>query len=237
MGFNIHENALDGVKTMGSIAIMKKLYFLLLLIFGLALVISCKSSDGETSISRLYSKTTDDELAARAFGAWNYYAAGKYGAALSEFGEILNSGGESFIKKRAAELGLHVGLGFSLLQFRRYDEALYQFEYDIAVLPESAVGAATVYYIKRDYTGCVKSFDHFKRLYNEQFPYTKTFPALNFEVNLESHKFLFLGFYFQNSADLAANASAQYEFLAGHTAEVGISSEADKIFSKTVKKP
>jgi len=216
---------------------MKKILIITIILTGLFLAISCKSSDGETSISRLYSKTTDDELAGRAFGAWNYYAAGKYGAALSEFGEILNSGGESFIKKRAGELGLHVGLGFSLLQVKRYDEALYQFEYDIDALPESAVGAATVHYVKRDYAGCVKSFDYFKRLYTEQFLYSKTFPALNFEVNLEAHKFLFLGLYFQNSADLAADAARQYEFLAGHTAEVGISSEADKIFSKTVKKP
>jgi len=208
-----------------------------LIVFSLCLVISCKGSDGETSVSRLYSKTTEDELAERSFDCWKYYAAGNYDAALSGFGEVLNSGGESFIKKRSRELGLHAGLGFALLQLKRYDEALYQFEYDFDSLPESAVGAATVYYVRRDYAACAAIFEKFTRLYSEQFPYSKTFPALNFDVNLEAHKFLFLGLYFQNSEDKAEAAARQYEFLAGHTAEVGISSEADKIFSKTVKKP
>lgn len=210
----------------------------IILTAALAILVSlaaCRSVDLSAPSASLYSPSGSETLESAAASAWSAYSSGNYRASLSAFSSIVNSGDEKFMASRSRELGVRVGLGYSLLKLSRHDEALFQFGYDSAALIESALGEGFIHLARRDHAAAYAAFSAFPRLRSEASPYRQSFPVTPVDANLEAHRVIFMSLFYGNLAGGTAEASLQYSFLAGRTAEVGIDAGSDKIFSSALE--
>lgn len=199
-------------------------------------VVSCNKIDTASNTSSLFVRDGRAAAESAAAGAWASYRAGDYEAASAGFAALLGSGEEEFIAERSAETGARCGFGYSLLKSGRTDEALYQFEFESDRVLESAIGAAGIYLSRREYAECVKKFAGFDKLFYQRSPYEGAFGLFG-DPCREAHKILFLAYcYMPRTAEAAAAMRTQYSFIAGDTAENGISDGAGEIFLKIMER-
>jgi len=198
------------------------------------LIVSCNRTDLNGDQASLYTAATQNEQEAAVKNAWAVYKSGQIETAGNAFAAILNSADEDFIRNKSVETGLRLGYGFSLLASHRLDEAIYQFEFESDKLIESALGAASAYFLKREYASAINCFTSYDKLYYQSSPYRSIFPICN-DINVESHKIIFLSYYYSKNFEQHFNImSQQYKFICEKTAEIGINSDVCEIFNKSI---